>query len=92
MRAASAWRMARELESFAFLEAFPRRKPQSTLARAIARREGANVANVIQTIMEVFESPASMRGCLAVKRAYSIWRKLQRKAWNFGFGRRSRSA
>ncbi len=78
-------KMARELESLAFHEAFPMPKPRSTLACEQLRLEkGANVAIIIQTIMEVFEfAGIDARVFGREKQPYSIWRKLQRKSMEF---------
>ncbi len=78
-------RMARELESLAFHEAFPEAETAINARLEQLRAEkGANVANVIQTIMEVFEfAGVDARVFGREKQAYSIWRKLQRKSVEF---------
>jgi GTP pyrophosphokinase/guanosine-3',5'-bis(diphosphate) 3'-pyrophosphohydrolase len=78
-------RMARELESLAFHEAFPEAEVAINARLEQLRAEkGANVANVIQTIMEVFEfAGVDARVFGREKQAYSIWRKLQRKSVEF---------
>lgn len=78
-------RMARELESLAFHEAFPEAEVAINARLEQLRVEkGANVANVIQTIMEVFEfAGVDARVFGREKQSYSIWRKLQRKSVEF---------
>ena len=78
-------RMARELESLAFHEAFPEAEIAINARLEQLRAEkGANVANVIQTIMEVFEfAGVDARVFGREKQPYSIWRKLQRKSVEF---------
>ncbi|HRK65257.1 MAG TPA: RelA/SpoT family protein, partial [Terricaulis sp.] len=78
-------RMARELESLAFHEAFPEAEAAINARLEQLRAEkGANVANVSQTIAEVFEfAGIDARVYGREKQAYSIWRKLQRKSVEF---------
>jgi len=78
-------RMARELESLAFHEAFPEAELAINARLEQLRAEkGANVANVSQTIAEVFEfAGIEARVYGREKQAYSIWRKLQRKSVEF---------
>jgi len=78
-------RMARELESLAFHEAFPEAETAINARLDQLRAEkGANVANVSQTISEVFEfAGIDARVYGREKQAYSIWRKLQRKSVEF---------
>ncbi|MBS0386674.1 MAG: bifunctional (p)ppGpp synthetase/guanosine-3',5'-bis(diphosphate) 3'-pyrophosphohydrolase [Proteobacteria bacterium] len=78
-------RMARELESRAFHEAFPEAEAAINARLEQLRAEkGANVAKVIQTIMEVFEfAGVDARVFGREKQPYSIWRKLQRKSVEF---------
>jgi GTP pyrophosphokinase/guanosine-3',5'-bis(diphosphate) 3'-pyrophosphohydrolase len=78
-------RMARELESLAFHEAFPEAET-AIMARLEQLRleKGANVAIINQTIHEVFEFAgveARVRG--REKQPYSIWKKLRRKSVEF---------
>jgi GTP pyrophosphokinase/guanosine-3',5'-bis(diphosphate) 3'-pyrophosphohydrolase len=78
-------KMARELESLAFHEAFPEAESAIKARLEQLRAEkGANVANVTQTITEVFEfAGVDARVYGREKQAYSIWRKLQRKSVAF---------
>jgi GTP pyrophosphokinase/guanosine-3',5'-bis(diphosphate) 3'-pyrophosphohydrolase len=78
-------KMARELESLAFHEAFPDAEVAIHARLAQMRVEkGANVSFIIQTIMEVFEfAGIDARVFGREKQAYSIWRKLQRKSIEF---------
>src|SRR5689334_6398693 len=78
-------RMALEVESLPFHEAFPEAEVAIKARLEQLRAEkGANVANVIQTIMEVFEfAGVDARVFGREKQAYSIWRKLQRKSVEF---------
>lgn len=78
-------RMARELESLAFHESFPEAEAAINARLDQLRIEkGANVANVSQTISEVFEfAGIDARVYGREKQAYSIWRKLQRKSVEF---------
>lgn len=78
-------RMARELESLAFHEAFPEAETAINARLEQLRVEkGANVAIVIQTISEVLEfSGIHARVFGREKQVYSIWRKLQRKSVEF---------
>lgn len=78
-------RMARELESLAFHESFPEAEAAINARLEQLRMEkGANVANVSQTISEVFEfAGIDARVYGREKQAYSIWRKLQRKSVEF---------
>jgi GTP pyrophosphokinase/guanosine-3',5'-bis(diphosphate) 3'-pyrophosphohydrolase len=75
-------KMARELESLAFHEAFPEAEVAINARLEQLRAEkGANVSNVIQTIMEVLEfAGVDARVFGREKQVYSIWRKLQRKS------------
>jgi GTP pyrophosphokinase/guanosine-3',5'-bis(diphosphate) 3'-pyrophosphohydrolase len=78
-------KMARELEGLAFHEAFPEAEAaiQARLEQLRAEK-GANVANVSQTIAEVFEfAGVDARVYGREKQVYSIWRKLQRKSIEF---------
>ena len=77
--------MARELENLSFHEAFPEAEAAINARLEQLRVErGANVAIIIQTIMEVFEfSGIDARVYGREKQAYSIWRKLQRKSVEF---------
>jgi GTP diphosphokinase / guanosine-3',5'-bis(diphosphate) 3'-diphosphatase len=78
-------RMARELESLAFHEAFPDAESAINARLEQLRQEkGANVAIILETIMEVFEQ-ANMEARVfgREKQTYSIWRKLQRKSVEF---------
>jgi GTP pyrophosphokinase/guanosine-3',5'-bis(diphosphate) 3'-pyrophosphohydrolase len=78
-------RMARELESLAFHEAFPDAESAINARLEQLRIEkGANVAIIVQTIMEVFEfAGVDARVYGREKQPYSIWRKLQRKSVEF---------
>ncbi|MEQ1619670.1 MAG: bifunctional (p)ppGpp synthetase/guanosine-3',5'-bis(diphosphate) 3'-pyrophosphohydrolase [Terricaulis sp.] len=78
-------RMARELESLAFHEAFPEAEAAINARLEQLRIEkGANVAIIVQTIMEVFEfAGVDARVYGREKQPYSIWRKLQRKSVEF---------
>ncbi len=78
-------KMARELENLAFHEAFPDAEIAINARLEQLRQEkGANVAIIIQTIMEVFEfAGIEARVFGREKQAYSIWRKLQRKSVEF---------
>ncbi|MEQ1706832.1 MAG: bifunctional (p)ppGpp synthetase/guanosine-3',5'-bis(diphosphate) 3'-pyrophosphohydrolase [Terricaulis sp.] len=78
-------RMARELEGLAFHEAFPEAEAAINARLEQLRMEkGANVAIIIQTIMEVFEfSGIDARVFGREKQTFSIWRKLQRKSVEF---------
>jgi len=78
-------KMARELESLAFHEAFPDAEVAINARLDQLRVEkGANVAIIIQTIMEVFEfAGIDARVFGREKQTYSIWRKLQRKSMEF---------
>jgi GTP pyrophosphokinase/guanosine-3',5'-bis(diphosphate) 3'-pyrophosphohydrolase len=78
-------KLARELESLAFHEAFPEAELAINARLEQLRLEkGANVAIIIQTIMEVFEfAGIDARVFGREKAVYSIWRKLQRKSIEF---------
>ncbi len=78
-------KMARELESLAFHEAFPEAETAINARLEQLRAEkGANVANVSQTITELFEfAGIDARVYGREKQVYSIWRKLQRKSVEF---------
>ncbi|MBC7770631.1 MAG: bifunctional (p)ppGpp synthetase/guanosine-3',5'-bis(diphosphate) 3'-pyrophosphohydrolase [Phycisphaerales bacterium] len=78
-------KMARELESLAFHEAFLDAEIAINARLEQLRIEkGANVAIIIQTIMEVFEfAGIDARVFGREKQTYSIWRKLQRKSMEF---------
>jgi len=78
-------KMARELESLAFREAFAEAEAAINARLEQLRLEkGANVAIIIQTIMEVFEfAGIDARVFGREKQTYSIWRKLQRKSVEF---------
>ncbi len=78
-------KMARELENLAFHEAFPDAESAIHARLEQLRQEkGANVAIIIQTIMEVFEfAGIEARVFGREKQPYSIWRKLQRKSVEF---------
>ena len=78
-------KMARELESLAFHEAFPEAEAAIHARLGQLRVEkGANVAIIIQTIMEVFEfAGIDARVFGREKQPYSIWKKLQRKSVEF---------
>ncbi|HYD88514.1 MAG TPA: bifunctional (p)ppGpp synthetase/guanosine-3',5'-bis(diphosphate) 3'-pyrophosphohydrolase [Vitreimonas sp.] len=78
-------KMAREIESLAFHEAFPDAEAAINARLEQLRIEkGANVAIIIQTIMEVFEfAGIDARVFGREKQPYSIWRKLQRKSIEF---------
>jgi len=78
-------RMARELEKLSFHEAFSEAEAAINARLEQLRQEkGANVAIIIQTIMEVFEfAGIDARVFGREKQAYSIWRKLQRKSVEF---------
>ncbi|MEZ6021962.1 MAG: HD domain-containing protein [Hyphomonadaceae bacterium] len=78
-------RMARELEKLAFHEAFSEAEAAINARLEQLRLEkGANVAIIIQTIMEVFEfAGIDARVFGREKQPYSIWRKLQRKSVEF---------
>jgi GTP diphosphokinase / guanosine-3',5'-bis(diphosphate) 3'-diphosphatase len=78
-------KMARELESLAFHEAFPEAETAINARLETLRAEkGQNVAIIIQTIMEVFEfAGIDARVFGREKLPYSIWRKLQRKSMDF---------
>jgi len=78
-------KMARELESLAFHEAFPDAEAAINARLEQLRVEkGANVSIIIQTIMEVFEfAGIDARVFGREKQPYSIWRKLQRKSMEF---------
>jgi len=78
-------KMAREIESLAFHEAF--RDAEAAINARLEQlriEKGANVAIIIQTIMEVFEfAGIDARVFGREKQPYSIWRKLQRKSIEF---------
>ncbi len=78
-------RMARELESLAFHEAFPEAEAAINARLEQLRAEkGANVSIIIQTILEVFEfSGIEARVFGREKQPYSIWKKLRRKSVEF---------
>lgn len=78
-------KMAREIESLAFHEAFADAEVAINARLEQLRIEkGANVAIIIQTIMEVFEfAGIDARVFGREKQPYSIWRKLQRKSIEF---------
>lgn len=78
-------KMARELEGLAFHEAYPEAEAAINARLEQLRVEkGANVAIIIQTIMEVFEfAGIDARVYGREKQSYSIWRKLQRKSVEF---------
>jgi GTP pyrophosphokinase/guanosine-3',5'-bis(diphosphate) 3'-pyrophosphohydrolase len=78
-------KMARELESLAFHEAFPEAEVAINARLEQLRQEkGANVAIILQTIMEIFEfAGLDARVFGREKQSYSIWRKLQRKSVQF---------
>ena len=78
-------KMARELEGLAFHEAFPEAETAINARLEQLRTEkGANVAIILQTIMEVFEfAGIDARVFGREKQVYSIWRKLQRKSMEF---------
>jgi GTP diphosphokinase / guanosine-3',5'-bis(diphosphate) 3'-diphosphatase len=78
-------RMARELESLAFHEAFPEAEAAINARLEQLRLEkGANVAIIVQTVLEVFEfAGMDARVFGREKLPYSIWRKLQRKSVEF---------
>ncbi len=78
-------KMARELESLAFHEAFAEAESAINARLEQLRLEkGANVAIIIQTIREVFEfAGIDARVFGREKQTYSIWRKLQRKSMEF---------
>jgi guanosine-3',5'-bis(diphosphate) 3'-pyrophosphohydrolase len=78
-------KMARELESLSFHEAFAEAEAAINARLEQLRAEkGQNVAIIIQTIMEVFEfAGIDARVFGREKLPYSIWRKLQRKNLEF---------
>ena len=78
-------KLARELENLSFHEAYPEAEAAINARLEQLRVEkGANVAIIIQTIMEVFEfAGIDARVYGREKQAYSIWRKLQRKSVEF---------
>lgn len=78
-------RMARELESLAFHEAFPEAEAAINARLEQLRAEkGANVSIIIQTILEVFEfAGIEARVFGREKQPYSIWKKLRRKSVEF---------
>jgi GTP diphosphokinase / guanosine-3',5'-bis(diphosphate) 3'-diphosphatase len=78
-------KMARELESLSFHEAFAEAEAAINVRLEQLRAEkGQNVAIIIQTIMEVFEfAGIDARVFGREKLPYSIWRKLQRKNLEF---------
>ncbi|MEZ5995952.1 MAG: bifunctional (p)ppGpp synthetase/guanosine-3',5'-bis(diphosphate) 3'-pyrophosphohydrolase [Hyphomonadaceae bacterium] len=78
-------KMARELESLAFHEAFPDIEATlNTRLEQLRAEKGANVSIITQTIMEVFEfAGIDARVYGRQKQPYSIWRKLQRKSIEF---------
>lgn len=78
-------KMARELESLAFHEAFPDAELAiNARLEQLRSDKGQNVAIIIQTIMEVFEfAGIDARVFGREKQPYSIWRKLQRKSMDF---------
>jgi GTP diphosphokinase / guanosine-3',5'-bis(diphosphate) 3'-diphosphatase len=78
-------RMARELESLAFHEAFPEAEAAINARLEQLRAEkGANVSIILQTIMDVFErAKIEARVFGREKQTYSIWRKLERKSVRF---------
>ncbi|MGE0740754.1 MAG: bifunctional (p)ppGpp synthetase/guanosine-3',5'-bis(diphosphate) 3'-pyrophosphohydrolase [Hyphomonadaceae bacterium] len=78
-------KMARELESLAFHEAYAEAEAAINARLEQLRVEkGANVAIIIQTIMEVFEfAGIDARVFGREKQPYSIWKKLQRKSIEF---------
>src|SRR5262245_135259 len=78
-------KMARELESLSFHEAFPDAESAIT-ARLVQLREekGANVEKITSTLAEVLEfAGIDHRVYGREKQVYSIWRKLQRKSVEF---------
>ena len=78
-------RMARELESLAFHEAFPDAEAAIT-ARLVQLREekGFNVAQITASLTEVLAfAGLDARPYGREKQVYSIWRKLQRKSLEF---------
>ncbi|HET9230891.1 MAG TPA: RelA/SpoT family protein, partial [Vitreimonas sp.] len=78
-------KMARELESLSFHEAFPEAEAAINARLDQLRADkGQNVAIIVQTIMEVFEfAGIDCRVWGREKLPYSIWRKLQRKSIEF---------
>ena len=78
-------KMARELESLAFHEAFPEAEIAiHARLEQLRADKGQNVAIIVQTIMEVFEfAGIDARVFGREKLPYSIWRKLQRKSVEF---------
>ncbi|HWA01523.1 MAG TPA: bifunctional (p)ppGpp synthetase/guanosine-3',5'-bis(diphosphate) 3'-pyrophosphohydrolase [Caulobacterales bacterium] len=78
-------RMARELESLAFHEAFADAEIAiNNRLEQLRHEKGANVAIIIETIMQVFEfAGIEARVFGREKQAYSIWKKLQRKSIEF---------
>ncbi|MBY0565003.1 MAG: bifunctional (p)ppGpp synthetase/guanosine-3',5'-bis(diphosphate) 3'-pyrophosphohydrolase [Hyphomonadaceae bacterium] len=78
-------KLARELEALAFHEAFPEAEAAINARLEQLRIEkGANVAIIIQTVLEVFEfAGIDARVFGREKQAYSIWRKMQRKSVEF---------
>ncbi len=78
-------KMAQELETLAFHEAFPDAEAaiQARLEQ-LRVEKGANVVIVTQTITQVFrDSGLDARVYGRQKQPYSIWRKLQRKSVQF---------
>jgi GTP pyrophosphokinase/guanosine-3',5'-bis(diphosphate) 3'-pyrophosphohydrolase len=78
-------KMARELESLSFHEAFPDAEAaiQARLAQ-LRQEKSANVSIIVETILKVFsESNLEARVFGREKQPYSIWRKLQRKSVEF---------
>ena len=78
-------RMARELETLAFHEAFPEAESAITARLEQLRLEkGANVAKISERLIEKLnESGLEARVYGREKQVYSIWRKLQRKSLEF---------
>lgn len=78
-------RMARELESLAFHEAFPDAEAAIRARLGQLREEkGANVANISATLTEVLNVVGIEHRLYGrEKQVYSIWRKLQRKSVEF---------
>ncbi|MDX2277010.1 MAG: bifunctional (p)ppGpp synthetase/guanosine-3',5'-bis(diphosphate) 3'-pyrophosphohydrolase [Hyphomonadaceae bacterium] len=78
-------RMARELESLAFHEAFSEAEAAiSARLEQLREEKGANVAKISETLGEVMTfAGIAHRVYGREKQVYSIWRKLQRKSVEF---------
>src|SRR5262249_39909228 len=78
-------RMARELESLAFHEAFPEAETAiNHRLEQLRKDKGANVAKISESLAQVLNfAGLDARVYGREKQVYSIWRKLQRKSVEF---------